>query len=187
MYFHVNKPLSAEQWASFSPKAQWDCIVALRGPDALVHQDGIKWLTSAVIRGRLREVMRVGGMVNVDLPAVVVPASSSAFMWNARHFFDHVQEAARYLQIPTVMVPAGLYLEVAGGTTSHPLPSIRHLVEQFKSSPDGPLDILVAWLLERDPTFAPPPKPPKKASSWGAYALPKAPPKGAVVSLSEEE
>lgn len=69
------KPIDASYWAGLTEKQKWDSIVGLRGPD-LGPSSTIKWFTTSVIRARLSGVMRVGGQVNPDLNAVVVPYGS---------------------------------------------------------------------------------------------------------------
>jgi hypothetical protein len=70
-------PLSTKEWDAFTPKQRWDVIVALRGPD-VARSEIIKWFTTSVIRGKMREVMRVGGQVNNDLNLIILPAGMSA-------------------------------------------------------------------------------------------------------------
>jgi hypothetical protein len=67
------KPLSREEWEKFTPKMQWDIKVALRGPD-LYASDTTKWFTTSIIRGKMREVCRVGGLVNDDLNLIILPS-----------------------------------------------------------------------------------------------------------------
>lgn len=66
------KPIDKAFWDHLSEKQKWDSIVGLRGPD-LGPSGSIKWFTTSVIRHRLSGVMRVGGQVNPDLNAIVVP------------------------------------------------------------------------------------------------------------------
>lgn len=70
------KPLTQTEWEAFTPKQKWDVIVALRGPD-VAGSETIKWFTTSVIRGRMRQVMRVGGQVNTDLNLIILPSSWS--------------------------------------------------------------------------------------------------------------
>jgi len=103
-------PLTEAEWASMEGKARWDSIVALRGPD-MKGSDVLKWFTSSVIRGRLREVMRVGGLVNTSLPFVVLPTGGFHFdgRFDSAHFIGHIYEAANWLHIPVVYVTAAPY------------------------------------------------------------------------------
>lgn len=71
------KPLSREEWDKFTPKMQWDVKVALRGPD-LAMSDTTKWFTTSVIRGKMRDVSRVGGLINDDLNLILIPSSLSS-------------------------------------------------------------------------------------------------------------
>ena len=88
------------QWANLSPKQQWDCLVALRGPDCF-QSDKIKWFTTSVIRGQMGEIMRVGGLVNNEMKLVILPHDLCIpnpivvkdhplqFGWCGDHFFTH--------------------------------------------------------------------------------------------------
>lgn len=67
------KPFTSEEWARLTPKQQWDTIVALRGPD-LRGSDSAKWYSTSVIRGKMRGILRVGGMVNTDLNLMILPS-----------------------------------------------------------------------------------------------------------------
>ena len=108
-------------WADLSDKAQWDIKVALRGPDANFPET-LKWFTTSVIRGQVREVFRVGGLVNADLNLVVLPYGSleeedssyppQPFRWNYDHFFTHVQEAAFHLGVPKLQLPGQTYRRI---------------------------------------------------------------------------
>jgi hypothetical protein len=108
------KPLTKEQWECFDPKAQWDITVALRGPD-INSADVVKWFSTSVIRGKLRNIRRVGGMVNKDLNLVIIPSLDRALCkalgaFSPHHFFGHVQEAADLLEIPFTVVPSDPWL-----------------------------------------------------------------------------
>lgn len=77
-------PLSRPDWARFTPKMQWDIKVSLRGPD-VDNSQMLKWFTTSVIRGKMREVTRVGGLINTDLNLVVIPISNSTFNGYSRY------------------------------------------------------------------------------------------------------
>jgi hypothetical protein len=102
-------PLTQEEWDGLSGKAKWDSQVALRGPDLVGSQD-VKIFTTSIIRYRLSQVMRVGGLVNDWLPFTIVPQSSSSLMTRARfqfdwsHFLGHVIEACHWLSIPMISI-----------------------------------------------------------------------------------
>jgi hypothetical protein len=97
-------PITEEEWNAMIPKAQWDSIVALRGPD-LKNSDTLKYFTSSVIRHRMSGIMRVGGMVNRDFPFVIYPqGAKDTSMFSASHFIGHIREAAHWLNIPVIMV-----------------------------------------------------------------------------------
>ena len=64
--------MTREQWDQLSDKGKWDIKVAMRGPDSY-YGEVLKWYTTSVIRGQVREIFRVGGLVNADLQLVVLP------------------------------------------------------------------------------------------------------------------
>jgi hypothetical protein len=108
-------PLTKDQWDALPPKAQWDCIVALRGPD-LRYSECLKFLTSSVIRYKLSGIMRVGGLINDRLPFVVVVSSfSEKSDFNFVHFIGHIMEAANWLSIPQVSVPSEVMKKIMSG------------------------------------------------------------------------
>lgn len=98
-------PITEAYWASLDGKAKWDSLVALRGPD-LVSSDVLKWFTSSVLRHVMKEVMRVGGLVNGKVPFVVLPNSYAGWKGNFDicHFCGHVYEAACWLKVPIVYI-----------------------------------------------------------------------------------
>lgn len=110
--------MNREQWEALADKGQWDVKVALRGPDSYFGET-LKWFTTAVIRGQVREIFRVGGSVNSDLKLVILPKgytydnpgpeAESKFSWNATHFIEHVGQAATWLGIPTLKIPRELW------------------------------------------------------------------------------
>jgi hypothetical protein len=105
-------PLVQDDWDKLPPKAKWDSIVALRGPD-LKNSETLKWFTTSVIRHRLSGVMRVGGLVNSSLPFMVVPSyspSNKGSEFSLEHFLGHVTEAASWLSIPMVMIEPQTWL-----------------------------------------------------------------------------
>ncbi len=121
-------PLTPSEWDLIQGKARWDVLVALRGPDAR-QSDVPKWFSSSVIRGKLRDVMRVGGMINTDLNLVVLVGSSlkgviggmksipPVAQWDAEHFCGHIQEAAEILGIPCAFLPPEMYVDVMSSPT----------------------------------------------------------------------
>jgi hypothetical protein len=126
--------MTKEGWKELSPKQQWDIQVALRGPDC-PNSEGLKWFTTAVIRGVMQPVMRVGGTINEDLKLIIAPqdwgSSSLTFphsipkevreviranlhemaLWNSHHFFEHVLTAAGHLEIPIAYVSNEVWRE----------------------------------------------------------------------------
>lgn len=118
--------MTKDKWDQLPPKAQWDIIVALRGPDCH-HAETIKWFSTSVIRGVMSGTgMRVGGLINDDLKAVVIPqgfsgiissegkkvgAEAVRWFWNSSHFFTHIIEAAQWINLPVIMVPTKVYVE----------------------------------------------------------------------------
>lgn len=106
--------MTKDQWSSLNGKQQWDCIVALRGPD-LYGSETIKYFTTGVIRNAMAPIMRVGGQLsNLDfvcLPSgrVFKPAKEGGVAIDLNHFVQHVWEAAQNLDIPIVAVPSDLW------------------------------------------------------------------------------
>jgi hypothetical protein len=112
-------PITEDFWNSLGGKERWDSIAALRGPD-LRNSDTLKWFTTSVIRRRMSGVMRVGGLVNQELPFVVLPKESLRDSdFSATHFVGHVYEAARWLQIPMVMAGRGIWDAMLSGRSRH--------------------------------------------------------------------
>ena len=115
--------LTKEAWSRMSGKEQWDIQVALRGPDSF-YGETVKWYTTAVIRGKVQEVMRVGGTVNNYLNLVILPGHGSIVDkkkrdWNCGHFVEHVQLAAHHLKIPCLTIPNELWHETMRMTSAH--------------------------------------------------------------------
>lgn len=103
------KPITEEEWAKLEPKGKWDSIVALRGPD-LKNSDLLKWFTSSVIRWKLSGVMRVGGLVNNQVPFVVLPYhNQDTSNFSGQHFSGHVRDAAMWLGIPALAVSSKVW------------------------------------------------------------------------------
>ena len=111
-------PITREQWESMSDKAHWDVKVSLRGPDSY-YGETLKWFTTSVIRGQMKDVFRVGGTVNSDLKLIILPKSDhydkpisedlGRFAWNADHFIEHVRQAADWIGIPVLKIPKELW------------------------------------------------------------------------------
>jgi hypothetical protein len=124
-------PITKEAWEALSPKQKWDSIVALRGPDC-PSSETIKWFTSSIIRGKLSQIMRVGGTVNDDLNLIVLPNNPYLFnyaeaernglrkqhLWSATHFCGHIGEAAVILNIPYIEIDPALWNDTMGLETS---------------------------------------------------------------------
>ena len=102
-------PLTIQEWASMSPKQQWDVKVCLRGPDH--GNEWLKYYTTAIIRHKCSDVMRVGGMVNPYVPAIIMQGpgypqvGNGPWEFNSYHFMGHVAEACKILNIPIVRIP----------------------------------------------------------------------------------
>lgn len=112
-------PLSPSTWKVLSGKQQWDCVVALRGPD-VAQSATLKWLTTSIIRHKLSDVMRVGGLINPDLRMIILPDGGRFYpaykgrvpiylRSDLNHFFQHVREAACILGIPYITLPGAVY------------------------------------------------------------------------------
>lgn len=110
----VIEPITLEKWDSMDPKARWDSIVALRGPD-LRNSDALKFMTSSVIRWRLSKVMRVGGLVNPHLPFVITSGGFDKSNFSLTHFIGHIYEAANWLRIPSVNIPGPIMEKIMSG------------------------------------------------------------------------
>lgn len=116
--------LTKEQWDHLGEKPRWDILVALRGPDSY-YGETLKWFTTAVIRGRVRNAIRIGtggAALNKDLKLVVLPddrgvsrGSPNRADWNASHFIQHVHDAACWLKLPAMLIPADLWHELMSG------------------------------------------------------------------------
>lgn len=132
-------PITKEEWNKLDGKARWDSIVALRGPDRK-PSTALKHITTAVIRYRLSEVMRVGGQVNGALPFCILPDSNAcptpdSFDWE--HFIPHIAEACGWLSIPCASVPAEPWFEAVGKGGWSPLKDLRkHLTGPYVSTAD---------------------------------------------------
>ena len=115
------KRLTPSQWRSLPDKGKWDIQVALRGPDSY-YGEALKWYTTGVIRGHVRNVMRVGGTVNTDLRLVVCPLDRTGKKvtdsWNAGHFLDHIIAAATWLGLPVLYIPTQRWHEIMQGNHS---------------------------------------------------------------------
>lgn len=112
------EPITKTVWASLSDKQRWDVQSSLRGPDIAVGSDPIKYFSTSVIRGKMRNAIRVGGLVNQDLNLVIIPNGyrldqgdkpTKKFTFSGNHFFHHVAEAAAILGIPTIWLPSDEY------------------------------------------------------------------------------
>ena len=113
------KALQMEAWQTFSAKQKWDVMVSLRGPD--ITKRWLKLITTAVIRARMRGVMkaldmRVGGAVAYTASAIILPsdnpygehfALTSPFDYN--HFLYHIRDSAKVLSIPILRLPDDCY------------------------------------------------------------------------------
>jgi len=122
-----------EQWDALSEKGQWDIKVALRGPDSY-YGETLKWFTTAVIRGTVRKLFRVGGTVNRDLKLVILPINDGIYQakkektsWNSNHFVEHIMTAADWLQIPVLYIPASLWHEVM--QMDYPVLAVKRILE----------------------------------------------------------
>ena len=113
--------ITQECWDGLSPKGKWDIFVALRGPDCR-GSDRIKWFTTSVIRGAMKDIIRVGGLINYYQPFVILPqgpmteapldVSPSCLQWDYSHFFQHVEEASYQLGLGRVMIPAKDWIKI---------------------------------------------------------------------------
>ena len=135
--------MNKDQWASLNPKQQWDCLVALRGPDCY-DSDRIKWFTTAVIRGQMASIIRVGGLVNTEFKLVILPEGlvihnptlplekSYIFRWCADHFFVHTYEAASHLGVPILYISGDMWLKLAQSSFHKMIPELILHCETYR-------------------------------------------------------
>ena len=103
--------MTPTQWANLPDKGRWDIMVALRGPDA-PSPEVMKWFTSSVIRGQVREVFNSHGLVNSDLQLVVLPTGyGKSNGWNREHFCSHIHSAAGWLGLPVLSVECKVWID----------------------------------------------------------------------------
>lgn len=106
--------MTREIWDDLPDKAKWDIQVALRGPDSY-YGEVLKWFTTSVIRGQMKDVFRVGGLVNPDLQLVILPSGESESIyrtfraagplaWKYSHFVEHIGAAANWIGLPKMRV-----------------------------------------------------------------------------------
>lgn len=143
--------MTKETWKELSPKQQWDIQVALRGPDCQ-DSECMKWFTTAVIRGQMSPIQRVGGTVNEDLKLVIVPqewGSSQVIYpptttrevrevirahllrigtWNSHHFFEHIITAATHMGLPVGYVDTQVWQTVI---MTHPKVAGKAFIESL--------------------------------------------------------
>ena len=81
--------------------------------------------------------MRVGGLVNTDLNLIVLPERGTVadVAWDWGHFANHLGEAALWIDLPILWVPAVDYFAALGGT--HIFSTGKALLS--KLNPDDPL------------------------------------------------
>lgn len=117
--------ITRETWDGLPDKAKWDVKVAMRGPDRH-HSDVLKWFTTSVLRGHVREVFRVGGLVNNKFKHVYVGIGRTSFteetrkeleQWNYNHFHSHITEAACWLNLPVVAVDLNVFIKAMNQET----------------------------------------------------------------------
>ena len=101
--------MTLTEWNALNDKGQWDIKVALRGPDCPGDSETIKWYSTAVLRGQLTNVFRVGGTINTHLKMIILPTDGDGQEWGAHHWVDHVHTAAYWMRLPTVLVPGPAY------------------------------------------------------------------------------
>lgn len=100
--YALPKLMQPDRWEALSGKERWDAITGLRGPDMEPSQR-LKWITASVIRHHLKDVMRVGGLVNNFMTCIIVPRASEFEIYegfNYRHYIGHITDSAAVLQIP---------------------------------------------------------------------------------------
>lgn len=105
--------MTVKAWEALTPKQRWDVIVAMRGPDCR-NSEPIKWVSTAIIRHAMRDVIRVGGLINPYLKAVfycpnLPKGVKGEATFDPHHFSTHVEEASEILGIPYLMIPADIW------------------------------------------------------------------------------
>lgn len=138
-----------EEWDAMDGKSRWDSIVALRGPD-LINSTVVKFFTSSVVRYKLGAIMRTGGVINNNLPFVVLPAGASfsqpgnvTFDWS--HFLGHIYEAALILKIPIVWVTKDVWKNAVGGWSFENVLAAAY-TDPLTSFPDGAKEFVASFL-----------------------------------------
>lgn len=113
-------PFPATSWVSLTGKQKWDVMSSMRGPDRRDTAGSIlKWLTTSVLRMRMCECFRVGGMLNTCLSVVVLPDRFTSLnpesMFDASHFLSHIRDAAHVVGVPILSIDSDLYRSVLEG------------------------------------------------------------------------
>jgi hypothetical protein len=136
-------PLTQAEWDGLSGKAKWDSQVALRGPDLVGSQD-VKIFTTSIIRYRLSQVMRVGGLVNDWLPFTIVPQGTSGlvsararFQFDWSHFIGHVIEACNWLSIPMIQIATEDWKKVLLSDEKGSITYIGKVCQMVQYVPEG--------------------------------------------------
>lgn len=110
-------PITREAFDKLSVKQQWDIFASMRGPD-LANSTAIKFYTTSVLRWMMSKAIRVGGLVNSDLPFVILPSTcemewiettKKARPFDLSHFYEHVFESADHLNVPIYTVSSSLW------------------------------------------------------------------------------
>lgn len=140
--------MTKSRWEELCGKGQWDIMVALRGPDSM-YGETVKWFTTSVIRGHMRGVFRIGGLINTDLKAIVLPAGDSGsagakfdaagkYGWNHHHFCEHVATAANWMKIPILTVEADVWHKaMSKGSSLSAAQMILEAAESYKAKAKG--------------------------------------------------
>jgi hypothetical protein len=128
--------MTKDLWETLSGKERWDLMVAMRGPDVDNSQISlrIKTLTTAVLRGVMQDVYRVGGTIGKPKSIVVPEDVHKSLFPGALHFFGHIYDAAHILTsydlLKTETVPSGIYKDyIVSGLTSDLIPHIPFFIK----------------------------------------------------------
>lgn len=119
--------MTKEKWDDLSDKARWDIMVAMRGPD-LHSSDVVKWFSTSVLRGQMKDVYRVGGLVNSYLSFIILPSDSTIVegaYFDSQHFCEHVQTAANWMGVGVMKIKSSTYRE--GVNLGHALRCAKHI------------------------------------------------------------
>jgi hypothetical protein len=135
--------ITQAQWDALPPKGRWDIIVAQRGPDSKASET-LKWFTTSVIRHQVGHILRAFGgsaLINDDLNAVILTDGRiqgkkgiHGFDWS--HFNDHIYQAAKWLELPVVLLGSDAYIDAMEDSTD-PHQAITKIIKAWETRYKG--------------------------------------------------